>query len=136
MQKNRNEFFQLVIVGMMVVGLFFSFALLPSVGHGAEVRFENCQPGTWVGGVKWEWGAAGKGVYQGSTYIDIPEIELKGVGSIVVDLELGDYAITHYRPQRSGYTEAGRPFFYPSAVLDFREIAVDENSSTHYFGCD
>jgi hypothetical protein len=122
---------------MMVVALFFSFALLPSVGHTTEVTFENCMPGTWVGGVKWEWKDGVRGNYEGSTYKDIPELDLKNVGSLVVDLEPGDYAITHYRPVYSGPDRSGkRIIFIPAAVLDFREIKVSTFNATYSFGCE
>lgn len=127
-QRNRNEFFQLVIISLMVVGLFFSFALLPSVGHATEVTFENCMPGTWVGGVRWLDGK--------TDYEDVPELELKTVGSLIVDLEPGLYAITHYRPKYAARDATGRIIWFPAAILDFREIKVSTFNATHSFGCE
>jgi hypothetical protein len=121
---------------MMVVGLFFSFALLPSVGHTTDITFENCQLGTWVGGVKWEWKDGARGNYEGATYKDIPELELKSVGSLVIDLEPGDYAITHYRPKYAGEDRIGRLRVIPSAILEFREIEVGTLPQIHSFGCE
>ena len=136
-QRNRNEFFELIIVGMMVIGLFFSFALLPSVGHCTEVTLENCVIGSWVGAVKWEWRNGIRGNYQGSTFKEIPEMEIKTVGSVVADIEPGDYAITHYRPLYAGPDQTGqRRIVIPPAILEFREIEVGTLPSTHSFGCE
>jgi len=123
----------LMVIAAIVLGLMIG---LVGVANSTETRFENCEPGTWVGGVKWEWKDGIRGNYSGSKYVDIPEIDLRDVGSIVVDLEPGDYAITHFRPKRAGYTADGHRFFFPSAVLDFREIEVGTNTEIHYFGCD
>jgi len=129
--NEENDMIKALILGLVIGVLAFV-----SFGHTAEIRFENCQPGTLVGGVKWEWGPAGKGVYMGATYVEIPDMELKDVGAVVVDLAAGDYAITHFRPQTHGVTAAGRKFLIPSAILDFIEIEVNENPTTYYFGCD
>lgn len=122
----------LLIIAAIILGTMIGIV---AVANSAEVRFENCEPGTWVGGVMWEWGEAGRGVYQGATYKDVPEIELKNVGALVVDLEPGDYAITHYRPHMSGRTEDGRVWVLPAKVLDFVEIEVKDEPMTLYFGC-
>jgi len=124
------------MIKALILGLVIGLLALVSFGHATEITFENCQPGTWVGGVKWEWGAAGRGVHMGSTYEDIPELELKDVGSVVVDLLPGDYAITHYRPQYSGPGHDGRWITIPPAVLEFRDIEVGTLQSTHSFGCE
>ena len=121
----------LLILASIVLGILRGFV---AVANSTEVRFENCEPHTWVGGVKWVW-AGERGDYDGSTYVDVPEINLKDVGAIVVDLPPGDYAITHYRPPMAGITRDGRQFFIPSAVLDFREIEVADKPMTLYFGC-
>ena len=121
----------LLIMAAIVLGTMIGIV---AVANSTEVRFENCEPGTWVGGVKWVW-AGEKWDYQGSDYVDVPEIELKGIGSIVVNLEPGEYAITHFRPTLSGVTEDGRRWIIPSAVLDFREIEVKDKPLTLHFGC-
>ena len=125
-QRPKNEFFQLIVVSMMVVGLFFSFALLPSVGHSVEITFENCEPETWVGGVRW--------LDNRTTYEDVPGLELKSVGSLVVDLEPGDYGITHYRPRKLMVGPRGN-FWRIPAVLDYRDITIT-GPAVHSFGCE
>ena len=122
-----------LILGLLIGASAFVFV---SFGHTTEVTFENCQPGTWVGGVKWEWKDGVRGNYEGSTYKDIPELELKSVGSLVIDLEPGDYAITHYRPRYAIRDATGRIIWYPAAILDFREIKVTSFNATHSFGCE
>lgn len=122
----------LFIIGAIVLGAVIGIV---AVANSTEVRFENCEPYSWVGGVKWEWKDGVRGNYVGSDYINVPEIELKGVGSIVVDLEPGDYAITHFRPPMQAITKDGVPFMMPSAVLDFKEIEVGTKPITVYFGC-
>jgi len=121
--------FVIGVAAVMLVG----FA---TIGNCTSITFENCEPGTWVGGVKWEWKDGVRGAYLGSTYVDIPEIELKGTGSLVVDLAPGDYAITHYRPAMTGVTAEGRGFFIPATVLEFKEIEVKNSPATYSFGCD
>ena len=121
----------LFIIGAVIIGICFGIVV---VANGTEIRFENCEPNTWIGGVKWEW-AGERGIYEGSSYHDVPEIELKTIGSIVVDLEPGDYAITHYRPVMVVEGSEGTAVMIPSAVLDFREIEVTDTPETHYFGC-
>lgn len=122
----------LFILGAFVIGFFFVFALR---ADATEITFENCEPGTQVGGVKWEWKDGIRGNYQGSDYTDILELDLKGAGSVIIDLEPGDYAITHYRPVVSGYTEDGQRFFYPAVIKEFREIYVQDSPFTESFGC-
>ena len=108
------------------MGLFFSFALLPSVGRSAEITFENCEPETWVGGVKWS--------DDKTTYEDVPGLELKNVGSLVVDLDPGSYGITHYRPRK--LMQGVRGYFWRiPAVLDYRDITVTV-PTVHSFGCE
>jgi len=125
------------MIKALIVGLAIGLLAFVTFGHTAEITFENCQPGTWIGGVKWEWKDGVRGNYEGSTYKDIPELDLKNVGSLVVDLEPGDYAITHYRPVYSGPDHSGRRMiFIPAAVLDFREIKVSTFNATHSFGCE
>lgn len=122
----------LFIIGAILGGILIGFVC---VANSAEVRFENCEPGTWVGGVKWEW-VGEKWDYVGSDYTDVPEINLKNVGALVVDLEPGEYAITHYRPHMTGVTEEGQVWILPAAVLDFKEIEVKDEPMTLYFGCE
>ena len=121
------------IIGALIIAIVFGGWIS---GNATEIRFENCDPSAWVGGVKWEWKDGVRGNYVGSTYHDVPELELKGIGAIVVDLEPGDYAITHYRPPIQGVTQEGQEFVLPAAVLDFREIEVTNEKATYYFGCD
>ena len=111
------------------LGLWFVIGLIAvitvgvsTVGYCTEITFENCQAGTWVGGVRW--------LDNKTSYEDVPELELKGVGSLVVDLSKGEYAITHYRPS---YLLNGT--WFPSAIIDFREIKVSTFNATHSFGC-
>ena len=128
-QKSKNEFFQLFIVVMMVVGLFFSFALLPSA-HGASkfpVTLENCQPGTWVGMVQW--------VNNKTEYKQLPDAEIKQTGSITVMLEPGKYAITHFRPASVTTLSDGRYIFKPNAFVEFREVEIT-GPVTLSFGCE
>jgi hypothetical protein len=121
----------ILIIAAIILGTMIGIV---AVANSTEVRFENCEPGTWVGGVKWEWKGE-KWDYTGSDYVDVPEIELKEVGAQVVDLEPGEYAITHYRPHMSGMTEDGRIWVLPAKVLDFVEIEVKDEPITLYFGC-
>jgi len=128
----------LLVALASALGFFIVFAV---AGRAEEtltsITFENCTPGTWVGGVKWEWKDGVKGNYQGSTYKEIPELELKGTGSLIIDLERGDYAITHYRPTYSGPDRSGQQIiFVPAAILEFREIEVSAFNATHSFGCE
>ena len=124
------NWFVIGLVAVIIVGV-------STIGNCTEVTFENCTPGTWVGGVKWEWKDGIRNNYSGSTYKDIPELELKGTGSLIVDLERGDYAITHYRPGYSGPDRSGQKIiFVPAAVLEFREIEVSAFNATHSFGCE
>lgn len=120
------------IIGALIIAIVFGGWIN---GHATMTRFENCEPETWVGGVKWEW-AGERGVYAGSDYVDVPELELKGIGAIEVDLKPGDYAITHYRPMMKGVTVDGQLFVIPAAILEFKEIEVTDKKATYYFGCD
>ncbi len=124
------------MIKALIVGLVIGLLAFVSFGHTTEITFENCMPGTWVGGVKWEWKDGIRGNYVGSTYKDIPELELKSVGSLVVDLEPGDYAITHYSPPIASIRADGTAFIIPAAMLDFREIKVSTFNATHSFGCE
>ena len=132
---NKIELFKtiLLVITAIILGLAIGFV---GVANSTEITFENCEPGTWIGGVKWVWGENGRGVYKGATYVDVPELELKGIGSLKVDLESGDYAITHYRPRMQVQDSAGNIFMLPSKVLDFLEIEVGNAPKTYYFGCE
>lgn len=100
------------------------------------VTLENCRAGTWVGGVKWVWKDGIRGNYIGSTYVDIPELELKDSGTLTISLEPGDYAITHYLPRRYIRTEHGKVFIAPAKIIEFREVTVGDTAITISFGCE
>jgi hypothetical protein len=116
------------IVVVLVVGVF-SLSLAGTFPDNMKglvpTTFENCTPGTWVGGVRW--------INDHQDYEDAPQIDLKSVGSQVVMLPPGDYAITHYQPRYKVVVDGGY-IFSPAKILDFREIAVD-TVKTHSFGC-
>ena len=103
-----REFFQLVIVGMMVVGLFFSFALLPSVGYTAEVTLENCELGSWVGMVRW--------LDNKTNFEHVEGARLQRVGSLSLQLPPGDYAITHRYPRSASISVLD--------VIELREVTI------------
>ena len=129
--RTKAEFINLFVLAIFIIGLFF----LPSMAGATKITFKNCQPGTWVGGVKWVWGAAGRGVYVGSKYINVPELELKSVDTLIVDLNPGDYGITHYRPRYSRIDANGDIVIYPSIILGFIELEVGADTATYTFGC-
>ena len=116
----------------IVAALLISFIFVGICG-ATNITFHNCTPGTWVGGVKWVWKDGIRGNYMGSTYEDVPELELKGVGSLTVDLEPGDYAITQYRP-RQIFQQGDKIVVRPSAIVDFVEISVGADPFDLVFG--
>jgi hypothetical protein len=118
------------IIFALILSLFFVMS-----ASAVEITFQNCVPETWVGGVKWEWKDGIKGNYEGSTYVDVPELELKGAGTLVVDLEPGDYAITYYQPRRIVQAN-GQIVVLPSKILDFIEISVEDKPFGLEFGCE
>lgn len=89
-----------------------------------RLSVHNCDEGTWVGGVKWN--------DDKTDYVDVPEIEIKHVGWLDVDVEAGVYALTHLRPRTFILDQDGEPFMVlPPAILDFRsDIVVKENTET------
>lgn len=112
--------FVIGVAAVMLVG----FA---TIGNCTSITFENCDPGTWIGGVRW--------LDDKTDYEDVPEIELKQPGSLVIDLPEGDYAITHYRPRRTFYTNDSI-VISPPAILEFKEISVGILPLTYSFGCE
>jgi len=121
----------LFIAGALLIALLFV-----AVSNATTITIENCEMGTWVGGVKWIWKDGKRGNYVGSDYVDVPELELKNVGSKKVDLEPGDYAITHYQPRMAFRMADGMVMIIPAKILDFREITVTDKPATYYFGCE
>jgi len=115
------------MIKALIVGLLIGALAFVSFGHTAEITFENCQPGTWIGGVRW--------LEDRTDYEQVPELELKQSGSITVDLSDGDYAITHFRPARYVTDGAGRVIPIAAAILAFRNITVP-GATTHSFGCE
>jgi hypothetical protein len=114
----------LFILGALLIGSMFVGVLS---SNATTIRFENCEEGTWVGGVRW--------VDNHTDYEQVPDLELKGTGAIVVDLEPGDYAITHFQPRQIKEEDGVITMRLP-AILDFREITVGLLPQTHYFGCE
>lgn len=115
------------MIKALFIGFVIGLLLFVTLGHTAEITFENCQPGTWIGGVRW--------LDNKTNYEDVPELEFKSVGSLVVDLEPGLYAITHYRPPYFVLDFDGDKFWLPAAFLEFKEITVTV-PATHSFGCE
>jgi len=122
----RNTLFILIA---FMAAFFFVFALkAPAMNTLVPVTFENCAPGTWVGGVRW--------LDNKTDYEDVPKLELKSTGSITILLAPGEYAITHYRPKFSMLDSAGNIVWFPSAILEFKEIEVGVLPRTYSFGCE
>lgn len=115
-----SEFSELIIVGILVVGLFFSFALLPSVGHTAEVTLENCEPGSWVGMVRW--------LDNKTNFEHVEGARLQNAGSLSLQLPAGDYAITHRYPRSASISVLD--------VIEFREVTITNEDVTISFGCE
>jgi hypothetical protein len=115
------------MIKALILGLVIGALAFATLGRTSEVTFENCQPGTWIGGVRWFVDRTG--------YEQIPELELKQSGSITVELTAGDYAITHFRPVRYVKDSDGQVFPMPAAIIGFRNITVP-GETTHSFGCE
>ena len=115
------------MIKALILGLAIGVLAFVSFGHTAEITFENCQPGTWIGGVRW--------LDNRTDYEQVPELELKQSGSITVDLPDGDYAITHFRPVHDVMDSTGKVIPIPAAILGFRDVTVP-GITTHLFGCE
>jgi len=102
----------LLIIAAVVIGVLFGV----SNGRAAEITFENCQPGTILGIVRF--------LEEKTDFEYVKGGQLMQVGSLVLDLRPGDYGVTYK--------------FHNAPVLDaeFREIVVNTEKETHYFGCE
>ena len=92
------------------------------------VTLENCQPGTWVGIVRW--------LNNKTDYEDVKDGDLMQAGMMVLVLPPGDYAITHYKPRERIRVEHGGVFTSPAKIIEFREVTVAEEAVTFSFGCE
>ena len=92
------------------------------------VTLENCEPGTWVGMVRW--------LNNKTDYEDVPDAEIKQSGTLNVWLPVGDYAITHYRPREVVRIVGGGIFVSPAKIIEFREVEVGMFAVTFSFGCE
>ena len=92
------------------------------------VTLENCQPGTWVGIVRW--------LNNKTDYEDVKDGDLMQAGMMVLVLPPGDYAITHYKPRERIRIEHGGVFTSPAKIIEFREVTVGQKAITFSFGCE
>jgi len=115
MQKNNWVKNILFIIGAFIIGFFFVFALAPNAA-ATEITFENCQPGTMLGIVRF--------LEKKTDFEYVKNGQLMDAGSLVLDLKPGDYGVTYK------YHNA------PLLDADFREITVGVLPFTESFGCE
>ena len=102
----------LLILIVFVIGFYGVSAIAkPAV----PVVLENCQPGTWVGMVKW--------INNKTDYENVPGAKIKQSGSITIMLEPGEYAITHFKPAYSVIKD-GVKYWSRGTFLEFREVEI------------
>lgn len=112
-------------IKFIVLTILFLLMATTAIAGPGRLTFHNCEIDTWVGGVRWT--DANK-----TDYVDVPEIELYGMGVLTALVEPGIYAITHYRPPVSFETESGRVMILaPAKILDYRDnVVVEEGKET------
>ena len=110
---------------ILAVALVLAIAV-PSFGGGV-IEINNCEEGTWVGGVVWK---------SDNSYADVPELEIKSHGVLSVAVPAGRYSLTHYRPVKT-FDYQGVTVVVPAAILDYVDVTVEEDTtSTLNFGCE
>lgn len=117
----------LFILGALIIAAFL-IIISGCATQKVPVTLENCTPNTWVGGVRWN--------DDKTDYFDVPELEIKGLGSVTAECEKGLYGITHYRPRTLVRTPDGRVGMLPPAILDYRDDVKIDKPTTLYFGCE
>jgi len=87
------------------------------------VTIKNCTIDTWIGIVRW--------LNNKTDYEDVPDVELKKIGSKTFMLPEGEYAITHFKPPIS----FNGSFVSVAAILEFRELVVDGPENWEFGNC-
>ena len=115
-----------IVIGLLLLTIF-EYAVPSDVEELVPVTLENCTPWTWVGMVRWT---------DNKTDFDLmPAVELKETGTRTFMLSPGEYGITHFRP-RVVVEYKGRISTLSPAILEFRDVEVENTAITFSFGCD
>ena len=111
---------------ILFVAIAFTFIMSGCVSK-IPLKVNNCDPETWVGGVKW--------LDNKTDYKDMPNLEIKGAGSINTEVESGEYAFTYIQPPTVILDENGERLRFRAVLLEFREVEIIDPTEL-YFGCE